>query len=255
MSNLSYTQRANHSLNPTMKKLFCLMDEKESNLSVAVDVTKAADLLRIADEVGPEICLLKTHIDIIEDFTPDLPHKLAAIAAKHRFQIFEDRKFADIGNTSKLQYEGGIYKIIEWADIINAHIVPGPGIIEGLASHGLQRGRGLLLLAQMSPKGSLSYPKKALAFAKRHPEFVIGFISREKISDDPAHCHMTPGVSEKEGKDPFGQQYLTPEVVIGKLQSDLIIVGRSIIHAAKPQEAAKLFRLRGWNAYKNRLTK
>ena len=36
-------------------------------------------------------------MDVIEDFDADLIESLEQLSAKHDFQIFEDRKFADIG--------------------------------------------------------------------------------------------------------------------------------------------------------------
>jgi len=253
---LSYTARAMHCKHPLAMKLFLLMDEKKTNLALTVDVTHSRELLDLADKLGPEICVLKTHIDILSDFSQDLTKKLQDLAQKHRFLIFEDRKFADIGHTVKQQYQGGVYHIVNWADIVTAHSLPGLGMITGLAEIGLKQERGLLLLAQMSSTNNLltpGYTEKTLAIAKQFPEFVMGFIAQNKLSPEPQWIYMTPGVHLNTEKDNLGQQYVTPHQAIFEHGTDVIIVGRGIIKADDPLAAAKEYRRAGWEAYQTSL--
>ncbi len=252
--NKTFKERSALCQNPTAKKLFALMEDKKTNLSVAADLTSSGALLELADAVGPEICVLKTHIDILDDFTPHVVQELRRLADRHRFLIFEDRKFADIGNTVAMQYGGGIYRIADWADIINAHPVPGPGIITGLKEVGLPKGRALLLLAEMSSAGTFAhgaYTEQTVKMAENHGDFVIGFISMKRLSNDPRWIYMTPGVQLSTGKDAHGQQYQTPQSVV-EAGSDVIIVGRGIYGAKDPASQAKQYRQEGWKAYAKR---
>src|SRR5258708_635499 len=112
---ISFLKRASLTRHPMAQKLFKLMEDKKTNLCLALDLTSQSQLLEMADELGPDLCVLKTHVDILADFTPDFGAKLKKIAHKHNFLIFEDRKFADIGQTVSSQYRGGIYQIADWA--------------------------------------------------------------------------------------------------------------------------------------------
>ncbi|KKS72808.1 MAG: hypothetical protein UV82_C0012G0011 [Candidatus Magasanikbacteria bacterium GW2011_GWD2_43_18] len=255
---LSYSERADYTTNETAKKLFHIMDEKHTNLCVSADVHTKKEVLKLADTIGTEICLLKTHIDIIEDFDEHLIEELKRLAEKHNFLIFEDRKFADIGNTVQHQYQNGIYHIADWADITNAHILPGPGIIEGLREVGMKQQRGLLLLAEMSSEGSLAtdtYTDRAVELADVYKDFVIGFISQQKVSDNPGMIHMTPGVKMTTTGDTLGQQYNTPQYVIGEKGSDVLIVGRGIYESEDTLAVATQYKNIGWEAYVKRMAR
>ncbi len=262
---LSYSERASLTQNKVAKDLLKLMDEKETNLALAIDEPEAELILELADKIGPEIAILKTHIDIIEGFKKEFLEELQGLSERHNFLIFEDRKFADIGNTVKMQYGKGIYNIVDWAHLTNAHIIPGPGIIEGLSEVAREKGldRGLILLAQMSSKGNLAtedYTKEAVKMAEAYSDFVVGFIGNggdvdelKKLSNiaDSKFLILTPGVKLGGGGDKLGQQYTTPEDVI-RAGSDVVIVGRGIYGADDPVESAKEHRKTAWGAYQAR---
>lgn len=268
---MTFGDRAELSPSPLAQRVFSVMTEKESTLCAAIDETDPQKILALAEAIGPHIAVLKTHVDTIENYTGKVTVDLQNIAREQNFLIFEDRKFADIGQTVKNQYTKGLFHIIEWAEIVNAHALPGPGIIDGLREqvdeHNLLDQRGLLLLAQMSSKGNLldaDYTTKVVAMAKANPEFVIGFIGagvaslpRLAKAAPPEMIIFSPGVklgAKPNSKgDALGQQYSSPDELV-EAGADLLVVGRDIWGAADPVAQAKAYQLAGWNSYQRRIS-
>ena len=251
---LSFDQRAKLCTHPSAQKLFTIMHEKQTNLAVAADVRTKKELLDLAQTVGPDICMLKTHIDIIDDFDQDLIEQLKACAKKHRFLICEDRKFADIGSTVKAQCAGGVYNIASWADIVIAHAVAGPYIITAL-QEACDNRCGILLVAELSSKDNLIdhvYTNQVVQWAQQY-DAVIGIIGQQALVPNQAMIKCTPGVNLRMNNDTLGQQYRNPAYVIGEHKTDIIIVGRGIYQAPDSKKAAQAYRTAAWTAYQKRI--
>ncbi|KAF2767383.1 Orotidine 5'-phosphate decarboxylase [Teratosphaeria nubilosa] len=130
----TYGERSDQSgLTPLATYLFRLIHYKRTNLCVSADVNTTTELLRLAEDVGDHICILKTHADIIDDFSDKTIRALNEISKRKKFLVFEDRKFGDIGSTLQHQYTRGPLAIVRWAQIVNAALFPGPAIITALA--------------------------------------------------------------------------------------------------------------------------
>jgi uridine monophosphate synthetase len=356
----TYASRSQTATHPLNAYLFELMDLKASNLCLSADVATARELLYFADKLGPSIVVLKTHYDMVSgwDFHPQTGTgaKLASLARRHGFLIFEDRKFGDIGNTVEMQYVGGSARIIEWAHIVNVNMVPGKASVTSLANAatrwferypyevrtsvsvgtptaedfedndtgssgredtngkasrrtddgrkgsivsvttftqqyepvnsprltksmgsgdevvfaGIEEApmtRGLLILAQMSSAGNFmnkEYTQACVEAAREHKDFVMGFISQEALNTqaDDQFIHMTPGCQlppedeDQNGSvqgDGKGQQYNTPQKIIGIAGADIVIVGRGILKAGDPEDEAERYRSAAWKAYTERV--
>lgn len=248
-------------INPLTQKLLNKMQEKKSNLVLSLDVTTQAEFFDMLDKVGNEIVMLKTHVDIIDDYDENFIPNLQEYAARQNFLIFEDRKFADIGNTVRHQFRNGVYKIADWAEYITVHMVAGELILKGLFE-GIE-GRAGFVLARMSSKGNLlneTYTRKCFEAARKYPQWVAGFIGHGNSVEDikrfkakfpSSEVLMMPGVKKEAGSDAMGQQYITIEDAING-GADCIIVGRGILKADDPEAEAKLYRERAWKAYEVR---
>ncbi|KAB2572367.1 Orotidine 5'-phosphate decarboxylase [Lasiodiplodia theobromae] len=225
---MTSTSTTTHNLTTYLRSL---VQAKQSTLCVSADVTSATEMLKLADTVGPSTVVFKTHADMHAGWNSDPERgtgaQLASLARRHRFLIFEDRKFADIGFTVQQQYTAGDYRICDWAHIVNAHVLPGPDMIRALAleaadwkdDHNREpqrrsgpgdaktplhdipeppQDRALLLLAQMTSVGNLldaDYTAACVAMARQQLDFVMGFIALNPLNSEPDDDFvvMTPG--------------------------------------------------------------
>ena len=142
--------------NPLAHRYMETAARKQSLVCLAADMRSVGELIDLVEEVGPHIAALKTHVDMVDDFSIESWQGLIDSAEKHDLLLFEDRKFADIGKVSQNQM-AGIHDIRSWADIVTAHRISGPDIVDGIAAGwaDVQRIGGVLLLAQMSSSGNL----------------------------------------------------------------------------------------------------
>lgn len=257
---MSFEARANLAKSEVGKSLFKLMASKKSNLCLAADMTKTDEILNLAKFAGPHICILKLHVDIIEDFNQEFINTLKSLSKMHNFLLMEDRKFADIGNTVALQYTSGLFRISEWADLVTAHSLPGHNVLKGLKCRlgELVKNRGVFLLAEMSSTGTLinsSYTAATVKIATEGSDIdiVTGIVSQNDVIDRPGLIQLTPGVKFKEGGDDLGQQYNTPQYIVKVKGADIGVVGRGIYESKNVSVTAENYKTALWEAYCERI--
>lgn len=255
----TFDERLETTKSPMTRKLMEAILRKQSNLVLSLDVEDTSRFFEILEAVGPEIFMVKTHVDILKDFNGSFVPRLKALAEKHDFIIFEDRKFADIGSTVRKQFRSGVYNISDWAEYVTVHMIAGEAILDGLFGD-LRKPRSGFLLARMSAKGNLiseNYSRQVLEIGKRRKDCVSGYIGhgadvddikrfRSKIPQD--QLLLMPGVNLDTTGDGLGQQYLTVEKAMAG-GADAIIVGRGIVASSDPAVEAKRYRKAAWKAF------
>src|ERR1035437_106290 len=246
--------------NPLTQKLSDLMNRKKSNLILSIDVETSNEFFKIIEKTGDKIAVLKTHVDILKDFSEGFLIKLKQAAETYGFMIFEDRKFADIGNTVKMQYRSGMYHIADWAEFVTVHLIVGESILHGIFDG--MKNRSSFLLAKMSTNDNLiseNYTRKVIEIGTRNKQVVSGFIGHGKNEEEIAKLRrkipvgfllLIPGVQIEHKSDTLGQTYITPGSAI-RGGADAIIVGRGITHSADPSEATDRYREIAWNTFEN----
>jgi orotidine 5'-phosphate decarboxylase subfamily 1/orotate phosphoribosyltransferase len=247
--------------NDLTKQLVARIQEKESRVVLSLDVDSTKEFWSILKSASKHIVMLKTHIDTLEDYSPAFVSEVRQYCNENNIFLFEDRKFADIGNTVRAQYRGGIYKIADWADFVTVHMISGEAILNGLFD-GLSN-RSSFLLAKMSSKDNLiseSYTRKVIELGKKNEPVVSGFIGHGKTAGEilklrkkiPANfLLLMPGVQIASTGDSLGQTYIDPATAT-RNGADAIIVGRGITHAKDIEKAAETYRVQAQNGWNNK---
>ena len=233
--------------------------KKQTLVCFAADLQTVESVRKAVESIGPYIACLKLHVDIVKDWSPDGWKDVCELAKSLDVLIWEDRKFADIGRVSRQQM-GGVVDIRSWADIVTAHLISGPDIVNGLLDGWKDVGRngGILLLAQMSSRGNLLVPNYTKSVVEQGKEMdgVMGFIGNGSNSDDIKSLRemvgngkmiWTPGINLNTGDGVAGQQYGHPRdaVLSG---ADCLIVGSGIHRSNDPIGAAKEYARVSWEA-------
>ncbi len=253
-------ERWNSNPNPLARQWMETVVSKQSMVVLAADRYTMAGLTELLEDVSPYVAALKTHVDLVEDWKAESWAEFCNKAKDADMLIFEDRKHGDIGKIARDQM-GGVYDSRSWADLMTAHLISGPSVLDGMAEGWGNVGRhgGVLLLAQMSSAGNLleipGYTDAVVEAGKEHPA-CFGFIGNGSRADELAELRKkvgevkmiwTPGVNLVTGDAELGQRYGDPtEAVLAG--SDGIIVGSGIHRADNPTEAAKLYADVSWNA-------
>ena len=246
------------SASPLAKRYMEVASSKQSLVCLAADRNTMAGLFSLIDEVGEHVAALKTHVDLVDDWTAESWAGFCQAAHEANLLIFEDRKFADIGKISRAQM-AGIYDIRSWSDLVTAHLISGPDVVDGLQAGWSDVGRsgGVLLLAQMSSRGNLLHPGYTSEVVEKGAAHhgVFGFIGngsrpaelqalRAAVGDEK--MIWTPGVNLAVGDGEMGQRYGDPTEAV-MAGSDCIIVGSGIHKADDPKQAAIAYAQASWS--------
>lgn len=251
----TYEEKKKQAYHQVTKRLLDIVEEKQTNLIFSADVTSKNELLKLAEETGPHICALKTHIDIVNDFDQDLAIRLKSLANEHNFLLFEDRKFSDIGNTVKYQFISKHYNIPAWADMVTVHLTAGASLVEALADSGKLDDTALIAIVGLSSSDTLTdlaYIQRAMEIVNDKKQYFAGIVAQHNLlGSESGLLQFTPGINISTKGDKHGQTYNTPEKAFSSKATDIMIVGRGIYRAENPVEAAITYKKEGWDAYSN----
>ena len=220
--------------NSIKEQLRNIIRVKDTRICLAADVSSVEELLEIADALGPFICILKLHYDIIPQFhEKKCGDKLVELRKKHNFLIWEDRKYADIGSIMEKQIR---LNVIPWANIVSVHALPGLESLKAIPNE-----LGIIAIGELSSYENLidcDYTERAVGMTIQL-ENIVGFVGQRDLRLEQDALMFVPGIGRNKGEgDKKGQRYSS---IMDKAFADVFVIGRSILNSDNRVEAIKQF--------------
>ena len=201
----------------------CLVQYLDKKIIWSADTGTMNNLFTGLDKYGSKIAVLKLHIDTFSDFSLENLLKLQEYKDKYGFMIWEDRKFADIGNIMKQQIRNSVYNYLDWVDMFSIHGLVGSESIGAVVEE--FKKIKWVLVGQMSSCNNLideSYTDKCIEIYNAYDN-IIGMVCQENLGN--SIVHIVPGISKHVTTDGAGQKY---SQMCEKSFADFFVVGRSI---------------------------
>ena len=93
----AWGMRWQSSASPLAKRYMKVATAKQSLVCLAADRNTMAGLFNLIEDVGEHVAALKTHVVLVDDWSPIACAEFCLAAHEAILLIFVDRKFADIG--------------------------------------------------------------------------------------------------------------------------------------------------------------
>jgi orotate phosphoribosyltransferase len=223
-------------INSFKGKIAKIINEKKTALCLSLDIfdnwTRAVELL---DEVGPYICMVKTHQDITKDFQPSI---IMALAKKHNFLIMEDRKLIDVPKIAIRQLE----EIDTWAHCVTVMVNNYKDIKDHYSN---PNNIELIGVCEMNTQNSIPLINSTDPL----PENLFTIVSQSKYKNHPELFKITPGVVEEEEDVNDTGRYRKIEKAMFFDKNDVVIIGSNILNNQQPIEKTKSCSSLSWYFY------
>jgi uridine monophosphate synthetase len=236
-------------------ELLRLVYDKKTALCLSLDVPTWKEGREILDKCGPYIAMVKTHVELFEDYTSDYCDEIKELAKKHKFLVMEDRKLADVSTISWKQTMGGLFNINKWANFVTCHGLTASSCLDYYQQRlngGFPVNVAPCLVTEMNADNNMlskNYTKECLQLIQKHSK-VSPVIICQCLPNITNKIKATPGVSLNETENVIdGKNYRTVENAIVYQNNHIVIVGSSIVSSEEPDEEAKLFAETSWKYF------